>query len=841
MAKNKIIYGDETLIDLTNDTVSPNNLLLGETAHDRSGESIQGNVVVPTVNDSEITIQKNGVDVGSFTLNQSTDKTINITMSKSDVGLDNVPNVSTDDQTPTFTEASTRTNIASGEKLSVILGKIKKFFTDLKTVAFTGSYNDLTDQPTITDNKVTQTNTTTTDAYYRVLLSGTNDNTTRTEGARKSGNLIFNSNTSALRISASGTTSSETPDTEILSQMIFANTNVDGSTNYSASSTIRAYHDHQKTSTSGNNLVINAGAGLFIGSGEGASNHYAAVGKANTAENIFITSDSNVHIQANGQTIANRKGLQVTTNGNVIPDVADFATNNSGGIGTVNYKWANGYFVNINGVTVGDSPKFTDHEYTFATGDNYGTLKINETDVPIRMKAIQVGEASDLDDYQSPGIWYFSSTYIPTNAPVNSNGILVVFTYATSAVKQVFFRHGTVDSNDHQTFIRTYGGGVWGSWKRYAVTDDAEKVKQIQTGTNTNQYRLLLTTTDDDAEETNTVRKCSGVTYQPSNGTLRLNRPHTSTTNSTQRIIIGNDIPVGTAGNNTGQVLLYARDNHYCAFWDRFGAINADRQYELPNQSGMLALRDNITRAKLDSNWNLLSTPYYTADGTSNGITRKTNGNGSITFTGTATGQHTFYVRRYSDEWTLPAGKYRLSGCPSGGSSTTYRLRVGADTSTSTTTWLGYDTGSGYEFTLTEEKIITVTFNIYSGYAIQGSLEVAPTLVRLDDGWVNLGATTTSSTMLFDIYSEFMIEFNIAYTFAGTTSNHYVNIDAKRIQLTSTEKQFTSILQLSDDTRVRMYFYGRVSNNNIYVSSYEVHSTGSSESVSVTNTLYAKR
>jgi len=43
----------------------------------------------------------------------------------------------------TFTEASTRTNIASGESFSTILGKIKKFFTDLKTVAFTGAYSDL--------------------------------------------------------------------------------------------------------------------------------------------------------------------------------------------------------------------------------------------------------------------------------------------------------------------------------------------------------------------------------------------------------------------------------------------------------------------------------------------------------------------------------------------------------------------------------------------------------------------------------------------------------------------------------------------------------------------------
>ena len=72
-----------------------------------------------------------------------------ITLAASDVGLGNVPNVATNDQTPTFTAASSRANIASGEKLSVILGKIAKYFTDLKTVAFTGKYTDLSDLPTI--------------------------------------------------------------------------------------------------------------------------------------------------------------------------------------------------------------------------------------------------------------------------------------------------------------------------------------------------------------------------------------------------------------------------------------------------------------------------------------------------------------------------------------------------------------------------------------------------------------------------------------------------------------------------------------------------------------------
>lgn len=49
--------------------------------------------------------------------------------------------------TATFTETASRTNIATGEKLSVIFGKIKKFFSDLKSVAFSGDYTDLINTP----------------------------------------------------------------------------------------------------------------------------------------------------------------------------------------------------------------------------------------------------------------------------------------------------------------------------------------------------------------------------------------------------------------------------------------------------------------------------------------------------------------------------------------------------------------------------------------------------------------------------------------------------------------------------------------------------------------------
>ena len=48
-----------------------------------------------------------------------------------------------------FNEANTRKNIASGESLNTIFGKTKKWFSDLKAVAFTGNYSDLNNAPNI--------------------------------------------------------------------------------------------------------------------------------------------------------------------------------------------------------------------------------------------------------------------------------------------------------------------------------------------------------------------------------------------------------------------------------------------------------------------------------------------------------------------------------------------------------------------------------------------------------------------------------------------------------------------------------------------------------------------
>ena len=50
---------------------------------------------------------------------------------KTDVGLSNVPNVTTNNQTPSFTQATTLANIVSGETLTLLLSKISKAIADL--------------------------------------------------------------------------------------------------------------------------------------------------------------------------------------------------------------------------------------------------------------------------------------------------------------------------------------------------------------------------------------------------------------------------------------------------------------------------------------------------------------------------------------------------------------------------------------------------------------------------------------------------------------------------------------------------------------------------------------
>lgn len=48
-AINKVIYGNDTLIDLTNDTVTASDLAYSVTAHDKTGAQITGTLTFQTI------------------------------------------------------------------------------------------------------------------------------------------------------------------------------------------------------------------------------------------------------------------------------------------------------------------------------------------------------------------------------------------------------------------------------------------------------------------------------------------------------------------------------------------------------------------------------------------------------------------------------------------------------------------------------------------------------------------------------------------------------------------------------------------------------------------------
>ncbi len=75
----------------------------------------------------------------------------NETQTYIDTGIRAEAVVQIEDSVITFTEDTTRENIVSGDVMSIILGKIKKWFTDLKALAF----KDRADWDTDIDNKPT--------------------------------------------------------------------------------------------------------------------------------------------------------------------------------------------------------------------------------------------------------------------------------------------------------------------------------------------------------------------------------------------------------------------------------------------------------------------------------------------------------------------------------------------------------------------------------------------------------------------------------------------------------------------------------------------------------------
>ena len=81
-------------------------------------------------------------------------------------------------------------------------------------------------------------------------------------------------------------------------------------------------------------------------------------------------------------------------------------------------------------------------------------------------KTIYVSETgTDLNNYKSDGVYYFSSTVTPMNIPTGVNGWLQVFSSNQNSVKQIWYRYGTINSNDYEIYVRTKTAtDSWSDW-----------------------------------------------------------------------------------------------------------------------------------------------------------------------------------------------------------------------------------------------------------------------------------------------------------------------------------------------------------------------------------------
>lgn len=70
----------------------------------------------------------------------------------------------------------------------------------------------------------------------------------------------------------------------------------------------------------------------------------------------------------------------------------------------------------------------------------------------------------DINNYKTEGVYHFGNSVTPTNIPAGVNGWLVVIGGAGSDRKQLWFRQGTANSNDHEIYVRTLLGDVWSDW-----------------------------------------------------------------------------------------------------------------------------------------------------------------------------------------------------------------------------------------------------------------------------------------------------------------------------------------------------------------------------------------
>lgn len=158
----------------------------------------------------------------------------------------------------------------------------------------------------------------------------------------------------------------------------------------------------------GNGISIGGGGSTVIGAGESAMSYVTNGGD----ERLFLLSDGAINIEAGGNTISDRKGLQVTSDGHILPIKAENSNPNAQDLGSAADYWRNLY---INNITlqgqVGNRLVWTNGSKILQAGYHYA-----DTD----RIAINTAGRQGYNFYVNGSSYFSSNTYIHRNHFLNN-------------------------------------------------------------------------------------------------------------------------------------------------------------------------------------------------------------------------------------------------------------------------------------------------------------------------------------------------------------------------------------------------------------------------------------
>lgn len=124
----------------------------------------------------------------------------------------------------------------------------------------------------------------------------------------------------------------------------------------------------------------------------------------------------------------------------------------------------------------------TDDIPTVSTGSVFGSLSFDGTDKIINLGTNTIQAGLDANDLTTPAVYYITTATNPANMPsAFANGFLIVLRYSANVIKQIALRQGTIDSNDHMVYFRSYIISGWSKWHQLFVGEHIGGVENSNT------------------------------------------------------------------------------------------------------------------------------------------------------------------------------------------------------------------------------------------------------------------------------------------------------------------------------------------------------------------------